>query len=360
MKILMRNQLVKKWETVESADYTAEKELQKLLSETPSLITIDEIRDNASPLVAAVREVGLPGSGFTDLLAFSADGDIVLVECKLAANIEIKRKVIAQLLEYGAYLWNMTYDDLNNVILQKTNKDLAELVGEAAGDPEWNEEEFRGSVQSTLEKGSFILIIAVDEMNEELTRTIRFLNTCGSPSFTFTAFEMRRFQKDNTEILVPHLFEVASPKKTKAGGQRKRWTEAQFFEAVRVKLSPEVAMVIKDLFGWCKSKADRVWFGTGVENGSFTFHHLQDGKTFSIFSVYTNGLITLNYGWLSTIVEQGQMEWFHQAITAIPGFKNVPADFKRWPSMKIEDALNKPQDIDEFKMIVEEFEKRIR
>jgi hypothetical protein len=79
----------------------AEKELQELLAESPSLIPADDIRDGFSPLVVAVREFGLPGSGNTDLLAFSSAGEITIVECKLAANAEIKRTVIGQILEYA-------------------------------------------------------------------------------------------------------------------------------------------------------------------------------------------------------------------------------------------------------------------
>jgi hypothetical protein len=70
MKILIRDQTTKKWEPIDSADYSAEHKLQKLLAETPSLIPIIEIRENSSPLVAAVQEVGLPGSGTTDIIAF--------------------------------------------------------------------------------------------------------------------------------------------------------------------------------------------------------------------------------------------------------------------------------------------------
>ena len=137
MKILFRNDPAQKWELVEVAGYTAETELQRLLAESPGLIAIDEIQEAAAPLVYAIREIGLPGSGSTDILAFSARGDIVVVECKLAANVEIKRKVIAQVLEYGAYLWGMSYEDLNQRIFQRTSRNLAELAGGAAGDPEW-------------------------------------------------------------------------------------------------------------------------------------------------------------------------------------------------------------------------------
>lgn len=69
------------------------------------MVSIDEIREGTLPLSLAIGELGLPGSGVTDILAFSPQGDIALIECKLAANQESKRKVIGQILEYAAYLW---------------------------------------------------------------------------------------------------------------------------------------------------------------------------------------------------------------------------------------------------------------
>jgi hypothetical protein len=103
MKILIRDNF-KNWNIAESIRAKAESELQKLLIESPSLVMINEIRDGVSPLIFAVREFGLPGSGATDVLAFSLTGDIAIIECKLATNPEIKRKVIGQILEYAAYL----------------------------------------------------------------------------------------------------------------------------------------------------------------------------------------------------------------------------------------------------------------
>jgi hypothetical protein len=54
-----------------------------------------------------------------------------------------------------------------------------------------------------LGRGSFILVIAVDEINEELGRTIEFLNLCTSAAFSFNALEMRRFQEGETERISP-------------------------------------------------------------------------------------------------------------------------------------------------------------
>jgi len=71
MEILIRNENNDDWQLVTSADYSAETELQNLLSESPELINIGEIREGAPPPVVAVRDVGLPYSGKTDSLAFN-------------------------------------------------------------------------------------------------------------------------------------------------------------------------------------------------------------------------------------------------------------------------------------------------
>jgi hypothetical protein len=112
MKILIRQQAGEQWAMVESASFTNEGELQNLLAESPALISIADVRPEASPLT--LREIGLPGSGNTDVIAFSPLGDIAVVECKLAANAEIKRRVIGQALEYGAYMWGMAYEALDD------------------------------------------------------------------------------------------------------------------------------------------------------------------------------------------------------------------------------------------------------
>jgi len=113
MRILIRNNKTQEWELAESITARAEAELQKLLAESPSLIPVDEIREGVTSLVFAIYEFGLPGSGNTEILAFSADGDISIIESKLATNPESKRKVMGQILEYAAYLWGMTYDQVN-------------------------------------------------------------------------------------------------------------------------------------------------------------------------------------------------------------------------------------------------------
>ncbi|GAI34568.1 unnamed protein product, partial [marine sediment metagenome] len=103
---------------------------------------------------------------------------------------------------------------------------------------------------------------------------------------------------------------------------------------------------------WAKKEANRIWFGTGIETGSITFHYLKDAKTISVFTIYTNGRLSLNYGWLSTQIDKETMEEFHKLIHEIPSFGRIPADFSKWPSIKIADAFINQESIEKFKKTV--------
>ena len=363
MKILMRNQHEKNWQLIQSAAYANETELQKLLAEQPSLISVEEAREGAGNLVAAVREFPLE-VGYIDLVGFTADGDIAVVECKLAASEEIKRKVIGQVFEYGANLWGMSYDELDQKVQQRAGKSLADLVRERVDDPEWDEETFRSSVESALQTGDFILIIVVDEINEGLSRIVRFINVAGKPAFTLAALEMRRFQKDHTEILVPHLFGTVSAAKKEQDGQRTRWTEQRFFEVARANLKTDVVDIMQDIYQWSETNASQIWFGNGKVDGSYTFHYHKDGKRLSMFTVYTSGVLSINYGYLTGVsgqLDEATISKFHEALTAIPGFGHIPAEFiNRWPSMKVQEVfLGHPERLEQFKAAVEGFKKEL-
>jgi hypothetical protein len=334
VRILIRDSKSKQWAVADTVKAKAESELQKLLIESPSLIAIDEIRDGASKLVTAIGEFGLPGSGSTDLLAFSAQGDIALVECKLAANQEIKRKVIGQILEYAAYLWQMTYEQVDEKIKGIRGKALAELVAESIA-ADWDEELFRNNVRQNLETGSFMLVIVVDEINEELNRIIKYINENSKSTFSLHALEMNRFKADTIEILVPHLHGIAL--KTSTANQRKGWNEERLLKALAERNTPDIANAAKELYYWAKENADRIWFGQGIETGSFTFHFLKAGGTVAPFTLYTTGTLAIDFGYMNGILSQETLKQFHEKITKIPTMSHIPFNNK-YPSVKA-DAL---------------------
>ena len=351
MKILIRNDKSDEWKAVEAQDYQGETELQKLLANSPSLISIEEIRPGSSPFVVAIREMGLPGSGSTDIIAINPDGDIVLVECKLANNAEIKRKVIGQVLEYGAYLFRMSYDQLDERIEKRTATSLSDLMRENVEDPDWDEELFRNNIEQTLSEGSFILVIAVDEMNEELRRTIQFLNQCGNPAFAFTALEMRRFQKGKTEILVPHLY-GGVVKTPVVGVSRQKWNKQRFFEFAAENLDLPTVQIMEDLYQWSVENGKVTW-GAGKETGSFTCKFTVQGKNLSLFTVQTTGSIMFSLGHQVPHLEESTVQKYREWLIEIPSFSSITESAEWFPWINIKDSLvDRPEDIQRFKDVI--------
>ena len=336
MKILMREDKNKKWELVESNAYAAEAELQELLANSPEIISMDEIRSGSGSLVAVVREFGLP-VGYIDILAFTARGDIAIIECKLEKNPQAKREVIGQILDYSAHLWGMSYEDLNGRIQSMTNHSLADLVKEHAGDPNWNEEEFRANVESALTQGNFILTIAVNEINEELHRIIRYVNSAGEPAFSFAALEMKRFNKSKVEMLIPHVFgpvhaSVAKPKSTS-----NQWNETTFFEALQTG-DASVGSVARQILEWATARMTNVLWGKGLQMGSFVPVYNHNGRDHQLFAVYTYGSVEIYFQWYqykAPFDNEEKLLEILRRLNEIDGVK-IPVDaITRRPSIKL-------------------------
>lgn len=297
MKILVRTEDDESWREFSSSIFQNEKELQILLSDSPSLIPLNDILGDDAELVYAVCEFPLPNGGRIDILGFTADGRIAVIECKLEANQESKRKVVGQILEYAAYLREITYEDIN----QKIDGKLADLVGNMLDNPDWSEDGFRAGVHQSLKSGSFILAIVVDDINDNLKKIIEYINSCANPQFSFHALEMNQFKLNDLSVLVPKLHGMPGDEAvlTNSGRVYARWTEEKIFQTINESFAENIVVICRKLFQWAKENADRIHFGSGGKLGSFTFHYLKKEKIISPFSLYRMvhcRLIMISYG----------------------------------------------------------------
>ena len=115
MDILVRKKGEKEWKKVTEREFQDEAALQQILYESPEIIPIEKLGEQMLKPKLFIKEAGLPGSGNTDLIGIDENGGITIVECKLAKNAEIRRKVIGQVLEYAAYLWQMDYEQFDGI-----------------------------------------------------------------------------------------------------------------------------------------------------------------------------------------------------------------------------------------------------
>src|SRR4030042_5099454 len=87
---------------LEESKFEAETQLQEALKLNPEVIPVSDL--DLAEVVVVGRETVIP-VGAIDLLLVDADGRLIIVETKLSSNPELRRQVVAQVLDYGASLW---------------------------------------------------------------------------------------------------------------------------------------------------------------------------------------------------------------------------------------------------------------
>lgn len=102
------------------------------------------------------KEMPISGIGKVDVALVSADGRVALVEVKLARNPEIRREVVAQLLDYAIHLREVDLSELPALPL---------VAGQPFADAE--------DVQRHLRDGDFLLIVAADAADERAAKLTR-------------------------------------------------------------------------------------------------------------------------------------------------------------------------------------------
>lgn len=340
--------------------FTEEGKLQDYLEEYPSLIPMAEIMEGASDLLCIGREVGVP-SGAIDLLFIDRDGLLTIVETKLVKNPEIRREVIGQIVEYASYISQWTADDLYriaNEYFSKSDKVPSDYKGstldrvmEKLGGDEFSDEDFRSNIWQNLKDGKMRLIIAVDELIEPLRVTVTFLNSYSK--FDILLLQVSSFEESKSrKVLIPSLFGY---KPSPPSPVRKKWDEERFFTDTKEKCEGFMVDAITKLYKFTKSNANEISWGTGAFTGSFTFRKLKHKTLISVFAVYSNGDIQLNFGDMKDKgLEEETLESFRVKLNEILDVKlpeDVVTKHGKYPYMKA-DFITKAQNLENFQTAV--------
>jgi hypothetical protein len=364
MKVIWR-QTDKDWEIAFGKAYRDEAQLQSFLAEYPAMIPFEDISDQILQPKVMLREVGLPGSGSTDIVGVDEEGGISILECKLAANPEVKRKVIGQVVEYAAFLWRKPYDFLDAVSKRRLGKPLAAAMRDVLDEEtlhDWAEPAFVQAVTDSLLEGKFRMVIAVDSINDDLRQTIEYL-TEGPSRLELYALELTYFASGEREIVVPHLHGALAPSRPlRPSGTSSAWDVDRFFADVEARNLPEAEQgCIHELLAFCDDAATRTWWGHGMDTGSFTFHVLNEGRAFSVFSVFSDGRIQFNFGWLRDKVAPEVLARYRDGLKAIPTLRSlaVREDFNNWPKVRISKAFVEDSQLQAFKDLVVETRDRV-
>jgi len=345
MSLLIRKPGSNDWHEPKVTAYTDERALQALLRASPSLLP----RGHDGMAVAA--EFQVPGTGPADLIAVDPTGNIVVVECKLHANPEIRRHVVGQVFAYAAGLWELSYEEFDREFTARTGKPVAEQLASVAGQ-EWDEETFRASLSASLRDGRFRLVIAVDEITPELKRIILFLNERTASQLEVVALELGYVADEGVEILLPAVYgeESAQSKTHGAGWDR---TEEALFAELRRRCTPEGVSAFRRLFDFAQTRGHSFYWGEGGYPSVTAWFEIegQPVATWSCY-VYPRGpSLEITFQWLAARVSVGKLARFADRLRGIPGvadrFQGLEeAQFRRRPSLPLDEFLTEPSAID--------------
>ncbi|MGY1840253.1 MULTISPECIES: hypothetical protein [unclassified Modestobacter] len=321
------------WSAPTSCGYEKEAELQQLLHLQPSLI------EGVSQAAVAVREFST-GVGPADLVIVDADGSITVVECKLASNADIRRTIIGQVFDYAARLAELTPVDFTEQWQRQRGPSLDNLFD---GRPD----DARQALEANLSDGVFTLVLAVDAINEDLRRIVRYLNAHTSAGMRLLAIELRRAVHGSTEILIPTVYgaESADEKNAKRTGATPRWTHGDVAPYLRDNGHAELAEALTAFERELAEVGFRVQGGGSGSAPSYSIWGATvDGVDIVPFSVYcSDQSLACNFEWVSQAGRPAQETFLSDLLAAEAQLRAEvirAADFRKRPGTPLSILLD--------------------
>ena len=241
------------WISPADSGYANEDQLQAMIEEFPNLLP------GVSADSFVCREFNTDSGPIDNVIINSSDGSITLVECKLARNPEVRRKIVGQIIDYAASMHKLSFKEFHQRWKDRGGADLTSV--ETPKGP------LSLGVQTNLEGARFTLLLAVDEINEPLKDMVILVNKKTDATFRVALIELARHSTGDTEILIPQTFGYEALK-PEVGEYEKRdpWTKNEF---VAWLLANEASSLVKfeSLMKMLEEK-DYKWGGTKSETPS--------------------------------------------------------------------------------------------
>ncbi len=245
---------------VEKSNFEQERNLQEYIHQHPEAIPVYEIQRDKRLLVVAREFATL--SGPIDALAVDKDGDIYLVETKLRVNPD-RRRIVAQVLDYGASLWKNVPDFetfvsiLDQHVRQKWKMDFHDKAKEFFGlDDDQTDSMFK-CMRRNLKDGNLKFVVLMDSMDEGLKGLITYINQ--KSQFDIYGVELDFYRHLDQEIVIPRIFGIEVKKDHPP--DRPMLTKEKLVEDIRSK-TPDVAEIAELVIGRLDS--------LGLETEEFT------------------------------------------------------------------------------------------
>lgn len=347
--MLIRRNGEETWQSPEVTAYDNEAALQRLLQSSPGLLP----GGNDRPM-AIVTELKIANDAWADLVGVDVDGEITIVECKLRKNPEIRRQAMGQLLAYAAGLWKLSYEAFDRAFAAsaKAGGSVVDKVAQAvqqdgadSAEP-WDEESFRSTVAANLQSGRFRLVLAVDQITDELKRTILYLNEHTGAEVQVLGLELGYVRHADVEILLPATYgEESVVIKT----PRTVWDEAILFSELAKRCTPAGVQAVQTLYQFALAHGFRPSWGHGAEPKVNLNVRNAAGRILCSWSCYISQNrpgFDVNFAYMREQRTREDLTRFANRLREISGvterlagLEEARVDFNKRPSLPIDQIL---------------------
>ena len=251
----------------------------------------------------------------------------------------IRREVVGQVLAYAGGLWRMPYDDFATRYADRAGVSIVEHLRSMTGEAVDDEDALRAAVHAGLQSGRFRLVIAVDEITDELKLVVEYLNGHTPPEVQVLALEVAYVKDGEVEVLVPRLYGESSAKT--ANTSVKKLTVAEVIAAIDA-LDKVSAEAIHKLLAHARSNGGQLVRGTA----GMSCWYAIDGKACSTWVVYPfqpKPVVSASVGSIHKVSSDRALRWVeamrrHPALA--PAMVDIgPTSMNRWPSIPVATVL---------------------
>lgn len=249
------------------------------------------------------------------------------VECKRHDDTRARREVVGQMLDYvanGAHYWSAA--DIRKHAEESASKKgksiesvLSSLGPRLADDID----AYFKTIETNMREGKVRMVFLLEDSSYELRSIVEFLNGQMDRAEVLLV-EVRQYQLGEQRIVVPTLFgftEKARMAKRNtsssllAGGRRTWDLDSFVADAMTNNVTSEQVEAIRRIVSASDEHSWDIKWGTGKETGSLSLRIPGIAKR-SVLTIWSNGQLTMNFGWLNENEIEEQMRDSLAAFTA--------------------------------------------
>jgi len=325
--------------------YDSEDVLQGLLERYPNLLAGEQI-DSREPRrwLLIAREAGLPDKAeagarwSVDHLFLDQDGIPTIIEVKRSSDTRIRREVVGQMLDYAAnavLYWPVeSIRTLFEARCERAETDTDSALSELLG-TEADTEAFWQQVKTNLQAERIRLVFVADEISTELGRIVEFLNKQMDPAEVL-AVEVKQYAGEDIRTLVPRV--IGKTIASRPPPPSRQWDEPSFLSDLEARRGKDHAATARAILAWAVTNSLRIWWGKGLQYGTFMPMFDYQGSEHWTLSVGTDGRVTIQFGMMRArphFDSEDKRKELLARLNSIPGIA-IPEDgIDRYPSIQL-------------------------